>query len=101
MYAVNSGSHDNHYRYECTASAVSGPIIYWRVYHKEQDLWENLGVWSGEGFEITQTNISTCVAKSVLVIDRTRRPGSDEGDIVSCTVRTGPANASLYVSQGT
>ncbi|XP_038067050.1 uncharacterized protein LOC119737020 [Patiria miniata] len=87
-------------RYVCTASASTGPTIYWSVYHHERAQWQDLGRNSTEeGCEITPTSFSPCVVQSALVIDQGHGPIA-EGDIISCTANSGSRNASLSIRQG-
>ncbi|XP_038053557.1 uncharacterized protein LOC119725979 [Patiria miniata] len=92
----NSGS----LRYVCTASASTGPTIYWSVYHQERAQWQDLGRNSTEeGCEVTPTSFSPCVVQSALVIDQGHGPIA-EGDIITCTANSGSRNASVSIRQG-
>ncbi|XP_038069601.1 uncharacterized protein LOC119738706 [Patiria miniata] len=100
LYIDTTFKYSGSLRYVCTASASTGPTIYWSVYHQERAQWQDLGRNSTEeGCEITPTSFSPCVVQSALVIDQGHGPIA-EGDIITCTANSGARNASVSIRQG-
>ncbi|XP_022108616.1 adhesion G protein-coupled receptor L1-like isoform X2 [Acanthaster planci] len=72
----------------CTASAITGPAIAWRVYQPKCDLWKVLhGGNDSDSLRIYNHSVSSCVLTSSLTISSYRERGY-AGSVIECSAST-------------
>ncbi|XP_033641691.1 uncharacterized protein LOC117301790 [Asterias rubens] len=78
----------------CTASDVNGPSVTWRVYQSKCRAWKDLKDGTGSGVRVNQTNISSCVLTSTVVISDFEGLGF-EGAVIVCAASNSSANVTI------
>ncbi|XP_071806500.1 uncharacterized protein [Asterias amurensis] len=97
---VPTATNSSDIQLRCTANAVSGPTIAWRVYHSKCGIWERLlRSEMKDGVSIEQRSLSHCVEVSVLTITNYRERGYS-GSEVECSAST-PGNDHVEVNFST
>ncbi len=95
---VPAAAHSSDIQLQCTANAVGGPTIAWRIYGSKCGLWESLPKNKTKDglYIIEQQNLSPCVELSILTIMNYRERGYSDS-VVECSTST-PGNDHVEVN---